>query len=52
MLLLIFHPTIFSSLLYLVDLKVDEQPSFSSYLSPEKDMDLTGCVGNILDDLS
>ena len=27
-------------------------PSFSSYLSPEKDMDLTGCVGNILDDLS
>jgi hypothetical protein len=38
--------------LLLVDLKVDEQPSFSSYLSPEKDMDLTGCVGNILDDLS
>ena len=28
-------------------------PSFSSYLSPDNDMmDLTGCVGNILDDLS
>jgi hypothetical protein len=40
-------------LFIVVDLKVDEQPSFSSYFSPEKDMmDLTGCVGNILDELS
>jgi hypothetical protein len=38
---------------FLVDLKADEQPSFSSYISPEKDMmDLTGPVGNILDDLN
>jgi len=36
-----------------VELKAEDQPSFSSYLSPEsKDMDLTGCVGDILDDLT
>lgn len=42
-----------SNFCFVVDLKADEQPSFSSYISPEKDMmDLTGPVGNILDELS